>query len=71
MIGPPGMPAERVKTLRDAFDAMVKDPEFIADIQKTNVELEPWPGDKLQDYVAGTLNVPPSVRERAKNAFGR
>src|SRR4029450_11985694 len=36
VIGPPGIPPERVKTLRDAFDAMVKDPEFVADIQKLN-----------------------------------
>jgi tripartite-type tricarboxylate transporter receptor subunit TctC len=71
VIGPPGLPAERVKTLRDAFDAMVKDPEFIADIQKTNVELDPLPGDKLQQVVERALNVPTAVRERAKAAFGR
>jgi tripartite-type tricarboxylate transporter receptor subunit TctC len=71
VIGPPSMPAERVKILREAFDAMVKDPEFVADIQKLNVELDPMPGDKLQQYVERVLNVPPAVRERAKNAFGR
>jgi len=71
VIGPPGIPADRVKTLRDAFDAMVQDPQFVADIQKTNVELEPLPGDAVQKLVERTLNVPEAVRERAKHAFGR
>jgi len=71
VIAPPGMPADRVKVLRDAFDAMVKDPEFVADIRKLNVELEPLAGDKVQELVVRTLNIPNSVRERAKVAFGR
>jgi tripartite-type tricarboxylate transporter receptor subunit TctC len=28
MPAPPGLPADRVKALRDAFQKMVKDPEF-------------------------------------------
>jgi tripartite-type tricarboxylate transporter receptor subunit TctC len=71
LIGPPGIAAERVKALRDAFDAMVKDPEFIADIRKINVELDPLPGAGVAQLVAQTLDVPAAVRERAVNAFGR
>jgi hypothetical protein len=62
---------ERVKTLRDAFNAMVKDAEFIADVQKLNVELDPLPGERIEELIARTLNVPRAVRERAKLAFGR
>ena len=50
---------------------MVRDPEFLADIQKTNVELDPLPGEKVQELIAQTLNVPEAVRERAMLAFGR
>jgi tripartite-type tricarboxylate transporter receptor subunit TctC len=71
VLGPPGIPADRVKVLREAFDAMVKDPEFVADIRKVNVELEPLSGDKVQELIVRTLNIPDSVRERAKVAFGR
>jgi tripartite-type tricarboxylate transporter receptor subunit TctC len=71
VIGPPDLPADRVKTLRDAFNAMVKDAEFIADIRKLNVELDPLSGESVQQLIVQTLNVPPSVRERAKLAFGR
>jgi tripartite-type tricarboxylate transporter receptor subunit TctC len=71
LIGPPGMAPERVQALRDGFDAMVKDPEFIADIQKINVELDPLPGAAVARLVEQTLSVPAAVRERALNAFGR
>jgi tripartite-type tricarboxylate transporter receptor subunit TctC len=71
VIAPPDVPPERVGILRGAFNAMVKDPGFIADIQKLNVELEPLPGERVQELIVQTLNVPPAVRQRAKLAFGR
>jgi len=71
VIAPPGIAPERVKILRDAFNAMVKDAEFVADVQKLNVELDPLPGDRIQELIARTLTVPQAVRERAKLAFGR
>jgi tripartite-type tricarboxylate transporter receptor subunit TctC len=71
LLGPPEIPADRLKILRDAFNAMVKDPEFIADIRKVDVELEPLPGERVQELITRTLAVPASVRERAKVAFGR
>jgi len=71
LIGPPGIAAERVKALRAGFDAMVGDPEFVADIRKINVELEPLPGAAVAQLVERTLRVPAAVRERAVSAFGR
>jgi tripartite-type tricarboxylate transporter receptor subunit TctC len=71
VIAPPDLPPDRIATLRGAFDAMVKDPLFIAELQKLNVELEPLPGDQVQALIVRTLNVPNAVRERAKLAFGR
>jgi len=71
VIAPPGITPERVQTLRDAFNAMVKDTDFIADIQKLNVELDPLPGERVHDLIVRTLNVPQAVRERARVAFGR
>src|SRR5262249_37402018 len=71
LIGPPDIPPDRVKALRDAFNAMVADADFIADVRKLEVELDPLPGERVQELVVRTLNVPPAVRERAKLAFGR
>jgi tripartite-type tricarboxylate transporter receptor subunit TctC len=71
LLAPPGIPAERVQALRDAFRAMVKDPEFASDLQRMNVDLEPLPGEAVAQLVARALAVPAAVRERAKAAFGR
>jgi tripartite-type tricarboxylate transporter receptor subunit TctC len=71
VIGPPGIPADRVAALRAGFDAMVKDPDFVADVQKLNVELDPLPGAAVAQLVEKTLAVPAAVRERAIEAFGR
>src|SRR3954447_13119242 len=57
VIAPPELPAERLKALRDAFNLMVRDSEFIADIQKLNVELDPLPGQAVQELIVRTLNV--------------
>ena len=70
MIGPPRIAAERVQALREGFDAMVQDPEFIADVRKLDIELDPLPGATVAQLVAQTA-VPAAVRERALNAFGR
>jgi hypothetical protein len=46
-------------------------PLGLADLQRTNVELEPLPGAELEQLVIRTLNVPATVRDRARLAFGR
>ena len=71
VIAPPGLAADRIQMLRDAFQAMVKDPEFVADLERTNVELDPLPGAQVEQLVIRTLSVPATVRDRAKLAFGR
>jgi tripartite-type tricarboxylate transporter receptor subunit TctC len=71
LLGPPGISAERAQALRTAFQAMAKDPDFVAEIQRLSVELDPMPGEQLERLVAQTLNTPAAVRERAKAAFGR
>ena len=71
LLASPGIAAERVKVLRDAFQAMVADTEFVAELQRTNVELAPLPGEQVAGLVARTLSVPAGIRERAKLAFGR
>jgi tripartite-type tricarboxylate transporter receptor subunit TctC len=71
LIAPPGIPAYRVALLREAFRATVADPEFLADIRKLDIDLEPLPGEALAELIVRTLNVPQAVRERAKLAFGR
>ncbi len=65
----PGVPAERVAALRRAFDATVRDPEFIAAAEKENMEIRPQSAQVLTDIVLGLLSAPQDVRDRMKVAL--
>jgi tripartite-type tricarboxylate transporter receptor subunit TctC len=64
-VAPPGLPKERVDELRAAFMAMVKAPEFLAEIEKMNFDIEPLPGAELQAFF-DKADYPPALIERAK-----
>jgi tripartite-type tricarboxylate transporter receptor subunit TctC len=68
IMAPPDVPPVRVAALRAAFDAMVHDPDFLAEIKKRRMEFDPLPGAELQKFVAGSLNLAPGVAERAARA---
>ena len=62
-------PADRVKALRDAFQAMVRIRNSWPSCSAPDVELDPLPGAAVEQLVVRTLNVPAAVRDRAKLAF--
>jgi tripartite-type tricarboxylate transporter receptor subunit TctC len=64
-VAPPAVPKERVDELRAAFTAMVKDPDFLADIAKLNFDLEPLAGADLQAFIA--KDYPAALIERARD----
>lgn len=59
-------PADRVAALRAAFDATMKDPEFLAEAQQLGFEVDPVPGVKMQQTVEKVLATPKAVAARAK-----
>jgi tripartite-type tricarboxylate transporter receptor subunit TctC len=63
-VAPPGVAAERGKVLRRAFDAMVKDPGFLADMKKRKIDLSPATGAEVQKIVEDVMDAPPKVVER-------
>ena len=65
-VAPPGLPAERVTALRDAFDAVMKDPEFIAEAKKQGLEVDPMSGADVQALVERLYSTPPEIIERTK-----
>jgi tripartite-type tricarboxylate transporter receptor subunit TctC len=62
----PGVPEERLRALRAAFLAAMKDPEFVAETAKLNIEIDPVSGEAMQKIVAGVLATSKAVAERAK-----
>lgn len=67
LIAPGGVPEARVKELRAGFDAMMKDPEFVAEADKLGIEIEPTPGVQLQAAVNDMFALPPDVVNRARD----
>ncbi|MGE5538605.1 MAG: Bug family tripartite tricarboxylate transporter substrate binding protein [Gemmatimonas sp.] len=62
----PGVSADRVKALRDAFDATMKDPEFLKDAAQMKIEVEPVRGEDMQKIVAKVLATPKNLAMKAK-----
>jgi tripartite-type tricarboxylate transporter receptor subunit TctC len=62
------VPAERVAALRRAFDATMKDPEFLSEAQRQLMEVNPMSGEALQQLVTDIVNAPPGVVEQVRRA---
>ena len=59
--GPPGIPEERLQTLRDAYQAAVTDPEFIAKAAELKLPVDPLVGDPVAAAVSAALNQTPEM----------
>lgn len=66
----PGVPEERVKFLRAAFDKMVKDPAFLAAAKKENFEIDPVSGEEMQKIVEEIVSAPEPVRKKLGEIIG-
>ena len=58
LAAPPGVPAEQVAILRKAFAATMKDPEYLAEMEKSNRELTPTGGEDMQQMMQEVSAVP-------------
>jgi tripartite-type tricarboxylate transporter receptor subunit TctC len=68
---PPGVPADRVALLRKAFVEMTKDPEMRAEVEKANLELEPLPGETLEQTVHSLFKVDAAAIAKVKSLVQR
>ena len=67
----PKVPADKIRVLRAAFDAMVKDPKFLADANRQGLVISPVKGADLQKLVAKIVNSPKHTIDAAKKIFGK
>ena len=67
---PPGVPADRVEILRRAFDATMKDPDFLADAARQRLDIDPLTGEQVQDVVTQVLGTPNPVRNHIQTILG-
>jgi tripartite-type tricarboxylate transporter receptor subunit TctC len=69
MLAPGGLPAERIKTLRDAFMAAYQSPALRADADKLKLEVIPMRGEDVHKLLAECYASPKTVVERVKAAL--
>lgn len=66
---PPGVPEGTAALLRRAFDATVRDPEFLAEAERIHADISPTTGEDVQKIVARIYATPKPVIERVKKFF--
>jgi len=69
-IAPPGIAADRLKTLRDAFQKTMTDPAFQADVKTRKFETDPDSGEQLEAIAKEAVSQPREVIERMKKLLG-
>ena len=63
---PPDTPADRVKALRQAFDALMKDEAFLADAKRVGIEINPLDGETTTKLIQQIQATPPALVERLR-----
>ena len=66
---PPGVPEPVVKALRAAFDATMKDKDFLADAEKTKIEITTATGEEVQNLVVKMYATPKPIVDRLIKAM--
>jgi tripartite-type tricarboxylate transporter receptor subunit TctC len=71
IVGSPGIPADRIKILRDGFLKAMKDPELLAEAEKRGWEPDPVSGEKLEALAREVMTQPPDVIARMNVVLGK
>jgi tripartite-type tricarboxylate transporter receptor subunit TctC len=70
-LAPPGLPPARAKILRDAFAATMRDPAFIEEAARGNIEVDLVPGEEVDTLLKNSIGAPRDVVDRLKRALDR
>ena len=63
-VAPPDLPSDRLAMLRAAFDATMKDPDFVAEARASKLELEPEDGEHLAALIAKIYATPKPIVDK-------
>jgi tripartite-type tricarboxylate transporter receptor subunit TctC len=64
---PPGTPKDRVQLLRKAFEAALKDPEFVADAKKSRLNVEAVSPDAIEKDISALFKLDPAIVGKLKD----
>jgi len=66
--GPPGIPANVLNEERQAYDAVMKDPQFLAEAKRLDLDIHPLTGPQVETAIKAALNQPPETVKELKAA---
>jgi tripartite-type tricarboxylate transporter receptor subunit TctC len=64
-LAPPNVPKDRADALRKAFMETMKDPDFVAETDKAQLEIVPVAGEEIQKLVTELYQTPPAIAQKA------
>ena len=67
--GPPGIPADRLQLLREAYLAAMTDPGFLTEAKALKIPLSPMPGEAVAERMNAALDPPAEIRTLIKGLF--
>ena len=70
IVASPGIPADRLKGLRDSFQKTLNDPAFLAEAEKRRLEIDPTWYDEMESLAKDVMATPPDVVARMKKLLG-
>src|SRR5262249_24409678 len=71
LAGPPGIPADRLKALRDALTATMKGPGVRAGASTAGLDIDPASPEEVDELLKRFAAFPPEVFRKAQEAIGR
>jgi len=69
-IAPKAIPADRLAALRSAFDATMKDPEFLSDSERQHLAVTPMTGAEVESFIRELSRTPPDIAAAARAIAG-
>jgi tripartite-type tricarboxylate transporter receptor subunit TctC len=70
IVAPPGVPPDRVKIVRDAFDKTVTEAAFLAEAERRRLEIDPTRWDEMESLAKDVMATPPDVVARMRKLLG-
>ncbi len=69
-LAPPGVPADRLEILRNAFQQALRDKDFLAEMAQQGVGIDPVSAEELTQIILDTVTTPPDLVEKTKKFVG-
>jgi len=68
-IAPPGIPPERAQALKDAFWATMHDPDFLAEMDRLQLAIDPVSGPDMEKLLKEAYALPDPLVQRVRKAL--